>query len=270
MAGVPTLGRAGALGRFWPRGGADGRAWPCVAAVAAPVAVLAVLLLAMGREPWCTCGHVKLWHGVVRSPGNSQHLTDWYTFAHVLDGFGFHLALRLLGRAWPPPLRLRWATTLAAAWEVVENSDFVIDHFRAATLALGYRGDSIVNSVGVVLACVLGRSVPGPDGRAAGGAGRPLARWAGRRRAEPRACARRSGGCHAARGPVPRLPRSVAQPRRGRRLPGHPVHQEAERAARHGTGPARQRRSGQQEAGGQGPGPKIIADRGRRSWRVSC
>ena len=99
MAGVPTLGRAGALGRFWPRGGADGRAWPCVAAVAAPVSVLVVLLLAMGREPWCTCGHVKLWHGVVRSPGNSQHLTDWYTFAHVLDGFGFHLALRLLGRA---------------------------------------------------------------------------------------------------------------------------------------------------------------------------
>ena len=161
MAGVPTLGRMGAPGRSWPRGRADGRAWPCVAAVAAPVAVLAVLLLAMGREPWCTCGHVKLWHGVVRSPGNSQHLTDWYTFAHVLDGFGFHLALRLLGRAWPPPLRLTRATTLAAAWEVVENSDFVIDHFRAATLALGYRGDSIVNSVGDVLACVLGFALAG-------------------------------------------------------------------------------------------------------------
>ena len=110
----------------------------------------------MGREPWCTCGYIKLWHDVVESSGNSQHLTDWYTFAHVLDGFGFYLALWLVGRDWPLLLRLTLATALAVAWEVFENTDFVIDHYRTATIALGYRGDSIVNSVGDTLACILG------------------------------------------------------------------------------------------------------------------
>ena len=120
------------------------------------ISLLAIVLLAMGRVPWCTCGYIKLWHGVVQSAENSQHLTDWYTFAHVIDGFGFYLALWLVGRGWPLLLRLTLATTFAAAWEVFENTDFVIDRYRAATFALGYRGDSIVNSVGDVLACVLG------------------------------------------------------------------------------------------------------------------
>ena len=110
----------------------------------------------MGREPWCTCGYTKIWHGAVQSSGNSQHLTDWYTFAHVLDGFGFYLALALIGRTWLLPARLTLATALAVAWEIFENTDFVIDHYREATIALGYRGDSIVNSVGDVLACTLG------------------------------------------------------------------------------------------------------------------
>jgi Protein of unknown function (DUF2585) len=139
-----------------PQGPAGARARPYVVAIAALVALQAIALLAMGREPWCTCGYVELWHGVVQSSGNSQHLTDWYTFAHVLDGLGFYLALWLVGRAWPPSLRLTLATALAAAWEIFENADFVIDHYRAAAIALGYRGDSVVNSVGDVVACVLG------------------------------------------------------------------------------------------------------------------
>jgi hypothetical protein len=110
----------------------------------------------MGRVPWCICGYVKLWHGSVQSAENSQHLTDWFTFAHLLDGYGFYLALWLLGRTWPLPLRLMLAMALAVIWEIFENTDFVILHYRAATIALGYRGDSIVNSVGDVLACVLG------------------------------------------------------------------------------------------------------------------
>ena len=90
------------------------------------------------------------------SSGNSQHLTDWYTSAHVLDGFAFYLALALIGSAWLPTVRLTLATALAVAWEIFENSDFVINHYRVATIALGYRGDSIVNPVGDVLACILG------------------------------------------------------------------------------------------------------------------
>ena len=86
----------------------------------------------------------------------AQDLADWYTFAHIIDGFGFYLALWLVGRACPLLLRLTLATALAVAREVFENTDFVIDHCREASIALGYRGDSIVNSVGDVLACVVG------------------------------------------------------------------------------------------------------------------
>ena len=102
-----------------------------------------IVPLAMGREPWCTCGYTKFWHGAVQSSENSQHLTDWYTFAHVLDGFGFYLGLALIGRAWLLPARLTRAAALAVAWEIFENTDFVIDHYRVAALALGYRGDSM-------------------------------------------------------------------------------------------------------------------------------
>jgi Protein of unknown function (DUF2585) len=156
MAGVHGLGATGEPGTIWPVCRRVGRAWPGILGVAVLVALLTLLLLAMHRVPWCMCGYVKLWHGIVQSSENSQHLTDWYTFAHVLDGFGFYLALWLVGWTWPPLLRLMLATMLAVAWEIFENADFVIDHFRLETVALGYRGDSVVNSVGDVIACTLG------------------------------------------------------------------------------------------------------------------
>ena len=156
MAGNLTPGPAREAVRPCSQGHFGVWAWPYFLAVLSLIALLAVILLAMGREPWCTCGYVKLWHGVVASSENSQHLTDWYTFSHVLDGVGFYLALWLIGRRWPFGLRLTLATALAVAWEVIENADFVIDHYRAAAIALGYRGDSIVNSVGDTLACILG------------------------------------------------------------------------------------------------------------------
>jgi hypothetical protein len=156
MANVHGLGATVERGSIGPVRRCVGRAWPGILGVALLVALLVPLLLAMHRVPWCTCGYIKLWHGMVLSSENSQHLTDWYTFAHVLDGFGFYLALWLVGWKWPPLLRLIVATMLAVAWEIVENTDFVIDHFRLATIALGYRGDSVVNSVGDVIACILG------------------------------------------------------------------------------------------------------------------
>jgi hypothetical protein len=159
MDSVPRLAPTGQLGQVVPVGRPDRQAWFGILAVALLSAVLAILLLAMGREPWCICGYVKLWHGVVQSAGNSQHLTDWYSFAHVLDGFVFYGLLWLIGARWPLALRLVLATALAGAWEMFENTDFVIDHFRTATLALGYRGDSIVNSMSDVVACILGFAV---------------------------------------------------------------------------------------------------------------
>jgi hypothetical protein len=126
------------------------------AAILALVAAAAALQLAMGREVICACGTVKLWHGQVVSSENSQHLTDWYTPSHVVHGLllyaGAHLLLRCAGLGW----RALAATLVEAGWEVLENTDAVIERYRAATIALDYYGDSVVNSVADMGAMLLG------------------------------------------------------------------------------------------------------------------
>jgi hypothetical protein len=139
-----------------PREGDAIPAWAYVLAVAGLLALLAVVLLAMGRVPWCECGYVKLWHGIVKSAENSQHLTDWYTPSHVVHGFGLYGLLWLVGRSWPLGLRLTLATAVEVFWEIIENTDFVINRYREATIALDYYGDSVINSAADVLACILG------------------------------------------------------------------------------------------------------------------
>lgn len=107
----------------------------------------AAILLWMGRPPICTCGEVKLWVGEVHGPDNSQHLADWYTPSHVIHGFLFYLLGWLFLRRSPPGGRLIAAVVIEAAWEVLENTDWVIDRYREATMALGYAGDAAINSL---------------------------------------------------------------------------------------------------------------------------
>ncbi len=119
-------------------------------------ALATLVLYAMGREPICTCGTVKLWHGVVQSSGNSQHLSDWYSPSHVIHGFLFFGLGWLLLRRYSLGARLVLALIVESAWEIAENTDRVIQHYREATISLDYFGDSIVNSVSDLGFMVLG------------------------------------------------------------------------------------------------------------------
>jgi hypothetical protein len=125
---------------------------------AAIIVAAAVALYLMGHPLICKCGTVKLWHFDVMSAENSQHLIDWYTPSHVIHGFLFYWLLWLVSR-WIPMsfgTRLVLAVAIEASWEVIENTDWVINHYREATISLDYYGDSVINSVMDILFMILG------------------------------------------------------------------------------------------------------------------
>ena len=113
-------------------------------------------MLAMGRNPICTCGSVELWVGGRNSAKTSQMLADWYSLSHIVHGLLFYAALWLVARRWPIEWRFVVALIVEAAWEVTENTPLVIDRYRATTAALGYTGDSVVNSLSDILMMALG------------------------------------------------------------------------------------------------------------------
>ena len=120
------------------------------------VVLAAAIELGMGRIPYCKCGYVKVWHGVVLSSENSQHLSDWYTPSHVIHGIAFYAILWLVARRWPVRARFVMAVALEAAWEVLENTPMVINRYREATIALDYFGDSVLNSMADIGAMMAG------------------------------------------------------------------------------------------------------------------
>ena len=129
------------------------------AAAVALVAVAATLLLAMGRVPTYRHGAVRLYAGNVHSDENSQQLTDPYTFTHVTHGIVLYALLRLVNARSPVMLRAVMAIAIESAWEVLENTDVVIERYRATTMAEGYYGDSVVNSIGDIVATAVGFAI---------------------------------------------------------------------------------------------------------------
>ena len=134
------------------------------AAALALSAAAAALLYLMGRPPICTCGEVDLWVGQVNSSRTSQMLSDWYSPSHIVHGFLFYGALVLLFRRWPIERRFLAALSIEALWEVVENTPLIINRYREATAALGYTGDSVLNSMSDIammgLGFLLARNLP--------------------------------------------------------------------------------------------------------------
>jgi hypothetical protein len=120
------------------------------------IAAAAAILLAMGRHPICTCGTIDLWVGTRDSPKTSQMLADWYSLSHIVHGLLFYAALWLVARRWPAEWRFVIALLIEASWEVTENTPFVIDRYRETTAALGYTGDSVINSLSDILMMCLG------------------------------------------------------------------------------------------------------------------
>lgn len=113
--------------------------------------VFGAILLAMGRGPICPCGTVKLWSSATAE--SSQHISDWYTFSHIIHGLLFYFFAHVLWRRWKvfggrPAI---WALPIAVAfegfWELLENSPLIIERYRAVTVSLSYNGDSVLNSM---------------------------------------------------------------------------------------------------------------------------
>jgi hypothetical protein len=127
------------------------------------VGVVGLLLVAtaiverlQGHVWWCACGSPVPWAWDIWSRHNSQHLVDPYTLTHVLHGIVFYALFRVALPRAPVPTRALCTTGLEALWEMLENSHWVIDRYRAETISLDYFGDSIVNSMSDVAACLAG------------------------------------------------------------------------------------------------------------------
>jgi hypothetical protein len=127
-----------------------------ILAIILVVGLTAGLEFAMGRPVVYRHGPVRLWSGDINSDQNSQQIADPYTFTHVIHGAAFYGLTWLTMASQPLPLRLLATVGLESAWEVYENTDTVVERYRAETISLGYYGDSLINSVADILACILG------------------------------------------------------------------------------------------------------------------
>lgn len=125
-----------------------------IAILAALVAIHWGFLVLEGRPAWCKHGF-GIWTSA-STHCTSQNLLDPYSFSHALHGIIFYWALALLWPKSPQEWRLIAAIALEIGWEVLENSPWVVERYRQQTASLDYTGDSILNSIGDVLATVVG------------------------------------------------------------------------------------------------------------------
>lgn len=122
----------------------------------AALVLTAGIELWMGRSPVGPDGKFGLWEGDIWSSENSQRFADPYSFSHLVHGILFYALLWLVARRLPARYRLLIALGLEAGWEILENSPLIINRYREATIALGYTGDSVLNSLSDILMMAIG------------------------------------------------------------------------------------------------------------------
>ena len=129
----------------------------CFAAVAGALVALQIAVLYWLGQPWIAeSGRILLWAGDPLSTDTSQQISDWYSFSHVIHGFLFYALLHVLTPRLPLATRLLIAIGLEVGWEIAENLPMSIQHYRQQALAVGYSGDSILNSVLDTVMMVIG------------------------------------------------------------------------------------------------------------------
>ena len=117
---------------------------------------MAVVLRLEGRLLICSCNHILLWVSDICSSNNSQQLLDPYSFTHVLHGFLLFWITSLVFRRLAPEWQISLALMCEAAWEIFENTPYVINRYRTETAALGYQGDTVFNSLGDLMCAFIG------------------------------------------------------------------------------------------------------------------
>jgi hypothetical protein len=120
------------------------------------LALVAGIEWAVGRSPLGPDGKFGLVEGNIWSSECSQRVADAYSFSHLAHGILFFGFLWLVARRWPVGTRFLIATVIEAGWELLENSPIIINRYRDSTMALGYTGDSILNSVSDIGMMALG------------------------------------------------------------------------------------------------------------------
>jgi Protein of unknown function (DUF2585) len=119
----------------------------------------AIELHLQGRLWTSASGRLRGWVGDVWSSETSQQFLDPYSFTHVLHGFVLCWLAAWAFPRWPLVWRLVLGVALESLWEIFENTQLVIDRYRQATAAIGYEGDTILNSLGDILSCAIGFGV---------------------------------------------------------------------------------------------------------------
>jgi len=151
----PLRGEIPFMSQANPSSSSPRRYWATLAILLSVVAT-ALLLHLEGRLWICACGSIHLWSGQICSANNSQHFLDPYSFTHVLHGFLFFWLIAWLLKRVSGSWQLVIAVAIEGLWEVFENTNFIIDRYRSETAALGYNGDTVINSLGDMVCCLIG------------------------------------------------------------------------------------------------------------------